>query len=112
MKTHVSSKPIRAFLAGAMLLAAAPIGSVPTANAQDYSTDELFYLFTTANGWGLTEEEAAAQGAAVCVVFASGTTLPSLVYQVVEMHPDWTTNDAARLVGAAAEAYCPEDDYI
>lgn len=94
----------------ATTVAAALVGfAVPAQAAPD--DDQIFYLWTVANGLHLSKTEASSQGAAVCAVLGTGTSLTSLAYQVMDMHPDWSVNDAGRFIGAAAESYCPEDHY-
>ncbi|MFN3006114.1 DUF732 domain-containing protein [Mycolicibacterium wolinskyi] len=80
--------------------------------AAEPDTDEMFYLWTVANGYQLSQDDAAAQGAAVCVLLIQGTSLQSTVLQVAAAHTEWSLNETARFVGAAAEAYCPEGNYI
>jgi hypothetical protein len=47
--------------------------------------------------------------AAICAYLSQPhTTFAMAGMQVLEMHPDWTPEDAGHFAGAATGAYCPD----
>lgn len=93
-----------------MGLAAA--GTLLASPAQADDTDDVFVFYLLSKNFDISRDDAILQGNAVCLSFASGRPLKLIGLDMMKMHPSWTPMQAGQFIGAAAESYCPEGDYV
>lgn len=79
------------------------------AHADPEKNDIFWTVVHEVYGINITRTDALNQGAAVCA-WLETTHKPFAMagLQLMEMHPDWSLEDAGHFAGAATSAWCPE----
>lgn len=91
-------------------LVAAFIASAPVAAADPASGEAFWARIHDVYHIPISHDDAMAEGPAVCTYLDQpGTDFEQAGLQVLQMHPDWTVDQASEFAGAATGAWYPQN---